>query len=408
RLREIVLTGLLALPTAVLAMVIDAGRLGLYLQMLCSGLILLTSGRRFFRSGWQAMKNRSPNMDVLVALGVGTSWGYSALMVVQPHLAHDGMAHFEGAALLVFFILVGKGLESWARRLASGELRRLVDLQQRDVRVCDDGVEHLVALDAVKIGQQVRVLPGERFPTDAIVVEGASAADESLLTGESLPVEKATGSVVLSGSVNLQAPLRVKVTRDGAESTLQTLIRAVRRAQADKPPIQRFADRAAEWFVPVIIGLSCLTALGWWLAGAPVSLAIMHAVTVLVVACPCALGLATPTAVVVACGMAMRHGLLVRRPSALETLAQVRYLLLDKTGTITQGRPQVQVFHACDEALTCEERGVVAALAGSSNHPLSTTIRAWATETSLSSVPLTEVSEQRGLGLAARDSEGMW
>ncbi len=407
--REIFLTAALALPTAVLAMVVDAGRLGIYLQMLFSGIILVTSGRRFFISGWQALKNRSPNMDVLVALGVGTSWAYSAIMVLHPHLAHDGMAHFEGAALLVLFILIGKGLESWARRLASGELRRLVDLQQRQVRVYDEKGEHMVPLEEVGVGRIIRVLPGERFPTDGVIVEGSSAVDESLLTGESLPVEKGVTSAVVSGSVNLQAPLLVKVTRDGAESTLQTLVRAVRRAQADKPPIQRFADRAAEWFVPVILGLSLLTGVGWVLAGAHVSQAVMHAVTVLVVACPCALGLATPTAVVVACGLAMKRGLLVRRPSALEAMARVQRLIVDKTGTITQGRPAVHAYHPYVAPLSDEQSSAVVELAGASNHPLSATIKSWvegAFGRSIQKAGLSEVTEQRGLGMSGRDARG--
>ncbi len=402
-------TALLALPVAFLAMGAADSWANRFTQMVLSGLLLMTTGRRFFSGAVRSLKNRSTNMDVLVALGVGAAWGYSALVLMLPAFAgHHGMIHFEAAALLILFISIGKRLESAARREAAASLRGLTGLQQGTARrVGPDGAFVDVHVDVVEPGDLLVIRPGERFPTDGEVAAGDSSADESLLTGESMPVAKSPGSPVVSGSVNLTGELRVRATRRGAESTLQSLIRTMRRAQADKPRLQRFADRASDVFVPVVVSLAVVTFAGWLFAGKGLNTALMHAVSVLVVACPCALGLATPTAVVVSSGIAMARGLLVKKPSSLEALADVKYILFDKTGTLTEGTPAV-----ADVAWLAPDgcrrfAPAIAELASRSLHPLSHGIHKNLSEyIDTNSVSFVSVEEKRGFGLVGTPSSG--
>lgn len=403
-------TALLALPVAFLAMGAPDTWANRFTQMVLSGLILMTTGRRFFTGAVRSLRNRTTNMDVLVALGVGAAWGYSALVLTLPALAgHHGMIHFEAAALLILFISIGKLLESAARREAAASLRSLTGLQQGTAhRLSADGTVSDIAVDLVAPGDLLVIRPGERFPTDAEVTAGDSASDESLLTGESMPVAKSPGSAVVSGSVNLTGELRVRATRRGSDSTLQSLIRTMRRAQADKPRLQRFADRASDVFVPLVVSLAALTFLGWLFAGKGLNTALMHAVSVLVVACPCALGLATPTAIVVSSGVAMARGLLVKKPSSLEALADVKYILFDKTGTLTEGRPAVDTVVWLVPDGGQRHAAALADLASRSLHPLSNGIRQRlepyiGENTSLS---LVSVEEKRGFGMAATTASG--
>ncbi len=403
-------TAALAIPVAVLAMLVADSPANRVTQMVLSGVVLATTGRRFFTGAARALAARFATMDVLVALGIGAAWGYSALVLLVPSLGHNGMIHFETAAILVLFILVGKMLETRARHQAADALRSLTRLQQLPARLlAADGGETFVAVDALQPGDQVRVLPGERFPADGEVARGETAADESLLTGESMPVAKAPGMTVVSGSVNLTGEVVVRVTRSGGDSTLSTLIRAMRRAQADKPAIQRFADRAADVFVPVVVLLAVLTLIGWAVAGAGLHAALMHAVTVLVVACPCALGLATPTAVVVASGLALRRGLLVKKPSSLEALADVRFLLFDKTGTLTVGSPVVRYAGRLGEADEPDWSGLgmVRGLAARSLHPLARGVAAWLADQGVAACDPESAEERKGFGLVGKDATGV-
>lgn len=406
----LVFTALLALPVAFLAMGAADTWANRFTQMVLSGLLLMTTGRRFFSGAVRSLKNRSTNMDVLVALGVGAAWGYSALVLMLPSFAgHHGMIHFEAAALLILFISIGKLLESAARREAAASLRGLTSLQQGTARrLGSDGAVVDIHVDAVEPGDQLMIRPGERFPTDGEVVAGDSSADESLLTGESMPVAKSPGSPVVSGSVNLNGELRVKATRRGAESTLQSLIRTMRRAQADKPRLQRFADRASDIFVPVVVSLAAATFAGWLFAGKGLNTALMHAVSVLVVACPCALGLATPTAIVVSSGIAMARGLLVKKPSSLEALAGVKYILLDKTGTLTEGVPAVTDVTWLAPDGCRRFASAVAELASRSLHPLSRGICENLSKYININIQngFVSVEEKRGFGLVGTSSSG--
>ncbi|HOI90703.1 MAG TPA: heavy metal translocating P-type ATPase [Candidatus Rifleibacterium sp.] len=409
-IKSLVFTALLAIPVAYLAMFMPDTSANRFVQMILSGLILLTTGRRFFTGAVRSLQNRSTNMDVLVALGIGTAWSYStAVLIFSTSMGHHGMIHFEAAAMLALFITAGKMLESMARREASSSLRSLTSLLQSTAhRITSENTIEDVSIEQVEPGDTLVVKPGERFPTDGEIISGESSADESLMTGESMPVNKSVGSRVISGSINLTGELQIKATRRGSESTLQSLIRTMRRAQADKPKLQRFADRASDFFVPIVMSLSALTFIGWLVAGAGLNTALMHAVSVLVVACPCALGLATPTAIVVASGIAMRKGLLVKKTSSLEALSDIRFILLDKTGTLTAGKPVVEMVVWRSSSLQQRFTNIISDLASRSLHPLSHGIhlKLGKDPQSDQAENLANVEERRGFGITGTTATG--
>jgi len=414
-LAAILFTALLAIPVFSMAMFGADNWPNRFSQMVLSGIILTTTGRRFFTGAARSLASRSANMDVLVAMGVGAAWGYSALVMMFPSIGHGGMIHFETSAVLVLFILFGKMLETRARHKATASLRSLTRMQQAKARRVLNDLEETIDGAEVKPGDRIRVLPGECFPVDGVIERGEAAADESLLTGESMPVSKGPGATAISGSLNLTGEVLVKANRNGSESTLQALIRTMRRAQADKPPIQRFADRVSDWFVPVVIGSALITGLGWIASGTDWNMALMHSITVLVVACPCALGLATPTAVVVACGIALRRGLLVKKPSALEALASIKFILFDKTGTLTEGTPTVKfamdttggelAINAVRPEPSVNLQCLLGFL-GRSIHPLARGAAAWVAAKGI--VPETPISveEQKGFGILGKAADG--
>ncbi|MBI3038242.1 copper-translocating P-type ATPase [bacterium] len=403
---ELLFTGLLATPVVFLSMFPESSSKNQFFQMVFSGIILLSTGRRFFTGAFRSIWNKSLNMDVLVAIGIGTSWGYSILTLLLPHFGHGGMAHFETASLLVFFILAGKNIELRARHEVSRSLFSLSKLQQEKVRRVENDTEESVDLSQVRIGDTLRILPGERYPTDGNVEFGESNADESLITGEAMPVHKTRGNLVYSGTLNQTGELLVQITKDGPNSTLQTIIRTVRRAQADKPSIQRFADKASGIFVPFILALSAVTFFGWYISGGPFNISLMHSIAVLVVACPCALGLATPTALLVSSGIALKHGVLVKKGSALEALAKIKFLLIDKTGTLTEGKPIVQKIDLYGNLDRQEIFQMVCSLAHKSIHPLSIAILGKLNLKPQISFPFEKFEELHGFGLSGIDSKG--
>ncbi|RQS95322.1 heavy metal translocating P-type ATPase [Burkholderia seminalis] len=339
-----------------------------WLQLVLASIVQFGFGARFYRAAWHAVKARTGNMDLLVALGTSAAYGLSLWMLLRDP-AHPGHLYFEASAVIVTLVRFGKWLESRAKRQATEAIRALNALRPDRARVVEHGVERDVPLAQVRVGTQVSIRPGERVPVDGRIVSGRSHIDESLITGESLPVPKDDGDPVTAGSINGEGALVVATTAIGAETTLARIIRLVESAQAEKAPIQRLVDRVSEVFVPAILGIAVLTLVGWLIAGAGTETAILNAVAVLVIACPCALGLATPAAIMAGTGVAARHGVLIKDAQALELAQRTTVIAFDKTGTLTEGKPSVTAFDAVgvprDEALA-----LAAAVQRQSDHPL--------------------------------------
>ncbi|MBO2976970.1 heavy metal translocating P-type ATPase [Burkholderia pseudomallei] len=362
-----VLTTPLALPMFAAPFGVDAA-LPAWLQLALASIVQFGFGARFYRAAWHALKARAGNMDLLVALGTSAAYGLSIwLMLRDPgHAAH---LYFEASAVIVTLVRFGKWLEARAKRQTTDAIRALNALRPDRARIVEHGVERDVPLAQVRVGTVVRVLPGERVPVDGRIEVGVTHVDESLITGESLPVPKGPGERVTAGSINGEGALTVATTAIGAETTLARIIRLVESAQAEKAPIQRLVDRVSAVFVPAIVAIAFATFAGWLVAGAGVETAILNAVAVLVIACPCALGLATPAAIMAGTGVAARHGVLIKDAQALELAQRARIVAFDKTGTLTQGRPTVTAFDAIGiprgDALA-----LAAAVQRASAHPL--------------------------------------
>jgi P-type Cu+ transporter len=317
-------------------------------------------GARFYRSGWQALRSGSGNMDLLVVLGTSAAYGLSCwlwIMGLRAHYVLHSMVqpelYFEASATVITLVLLGKWLETRAKHQTSAAIRALQALRPDQARVLRDGEWHWLPLGSLVVGDRVMVQPGERIPVDGVVLQGESLVDESLLTGESMPISKSVGDGVTGGAVNGDGLLELDTTRLGAESTLSRIIRLVEQAQMAKPPVQRLVDRVSAIFVPVVVGIALLTFLGWGLLGGDWQQALLNGVAVLVIACPCALGLATPTAIMVGTGVAARHGILIKDALALEQAQAIGQVVFDKTGTLTQGHPELvsyAVVNAQDSA----------------------------------------------------------
>ncbi|CAB3754022.1 heavy metal translocating P-type ATPase [Burkholderia paludis] len=339
-----------------------------WLQLVLASIVQFGFGARFYRAAWHAVKARAGNMDLLVALGTSAAYGLSLWMLLRDP-AHPGHLYFEASAVIVTLVRFGKWLESRAKRQTTDAIRALNALRPDRARIVEHGVERDVPLSQVRVGTRVSIRPGERVPVDGRIVSGRSHIDESLITGESLPVPKDDGDPVTAGSINGEGALVVDTTTIGAETTLARIIRLVESAQAEKAPIQRLVDRVSEVFVPAILGIALLTLIGWLIAGAGMETAILNAVAVLVIACPCALGLATPAAIMAGTGVAARHGVLIKDAQALELAQRATVIAFDKTGTLTEGKPSMTAFEAVgmprDAALA-----LAAAVQRQSDHPL--------------------------------------
>ncbi|RIV43806.1 heavy metal translocating P-type ATPase [Burkholderia pseudomallei] len=362
-----VLTTPLALPMFAAPFGVDAA-LPAWLQLALASIVQFGFGARFYRAAWHALKARAGNMDLLVALGTSAAYGLSIwLMLRDPgHAAH---LYFEASAVIVTLVRFGKWLEARAKRQTTDAIRALNALRPDRARIVEHGVERDVPLAQVRVGTVVRVLPGERVPVDGRIEAGVTHVDESLITGESLPVPKEPGERVTAGSINGEGALTVATTAIGAETTLARIIRLVESAQAEKAPIQRLVDRVSAVFVPAIVAIAFATFAGWLVAGAGVETAILNAVAVLVIACPCALGLATPAAIMAGTGVAARHGVLIKDAQALELAQRARIVAFDKTGTLTQGRPTVTAFDAIGIP-RADALALAAAVQRASAHPL--------------------------------------
>jgi Cu+-exporting ATPase len=355
-------------------------------------------GARFYVAAWKAVRAGAGNMDLLVALGTSAGYGLS---LYEWATAAGGMPHlyFEASAVVIALVLLGKYLESRAKRQTASAIRALEALRpERAIQVID-GREQDVAISALRLNDLVMVKPGERFPVDGEVVEGQSHADEALISGESLPVPKQPGDKVTGGAINGEGRLLVRTQALGAETVLARIIRLVEDAQAAKAPIQKLVDKVSQVFVPVVLLLALATLIGWWLYGAPIETALINAVAVLVIACPCALGLATPTAIMAGTGVAARYGILIKDAEALERAHEVSAVVFDKTGTLTSGAPRIAHLSAidADEAALLQMAG---ALQRGSEHPLAKAVLDACAERGLSVADVSDSQSLTGRGIA--------
>ena len=359
-------------------------------QFVLASIVQFWLGARFYRAGWQAARALSGNMDLLVALGTSAAWGLSTWIWLRT--GHARGLYFESSALLITFVLFGKWLETRARRSTATAILALMRLRPETARIRQSDVETDVPIADVRHGDLIVVRPGERIPVDGRIREGSGAIDASMLTGESLPVDHGVGDAVSAGSFNTDGNLVIETTAIGAETMLARIVRLVEDAQASKAPIQRLADRVSAVFVPVVLAIALLTWGGWMVAGTQPSIAILNAVSVLVIACPCALGLATPTAIMVGTGIAARRGILIRDAAALEKAFAVQVVAFDKTGTLTLGKPSLA------RIVPASFLADAAALQAGSEHPLAEAVRAAAA--GLAVDPVRDFRSFAGLGVA--------
>lgn len=341
-------------------------------QLLLATPVQFWAGWRFYRGAWGALKAFTGNMDVLVALGTSAAYGLSLFNVLWPKLG-GGALYFEASAAVVTLVLLGKWMENRAKHGTTAAIRALMELRPETARVIRDGSDIEVPVSRVVTGDLVVVRPGERIPVDGLVVDGASHADEALITGESMPVEKGPDDPVTGGSINGEGLLRIEATTVGIASVLSRIIAMVQGAQGSKAPVQRLVDRIAAIFVPIVLTIAAATFIAWWSIDGDLPTAIINAVAVLVIACPCALGLATPTAIMVGTGAAAEAGILIKDAEALERAYRVSAVVLDKTGTLTEGRPSVTAIEAADGDADELIRLAAAAEQGS-EHPLAKAI----------------------------------
>ncbi len=384
-----------------------------WLQLLLATPVVLWGGKPFFERGWRSIVNRSLNMFTLIAIGTGAAFAYSVVATVAPGIfppafrdAH-GMVHvyFEAAGIIVALVLMGQVLELRARSQTSGAIRALLGMAPKTARrIADDGAESDVPLDTVQVGDRLRVRPGEKVPVDGIVLEGRSAVDESMVTGESIPVEKDAGSRVTGATLNGTGSLVMRAERVGADTMLARIVKMVSEAQRSRAPIQRLADKVSAIFVPAVIGISAISFVIWALVGPEPALAyaLVNAVAVLIIACPCALGLATPMSIMVGVGRGAGAGVLIRNAEALEVLESVDTLVLDKTGTLTEGRPTLTEVRPLGDVTQDDLLRLAAAVEKGSEHPLAAAIVAGAAVRGLTVPSVADFSSVTGQGVVGR------
>jgi Cu+-exporting ATPase len=417
--RRFRLAALLAAPVVVATMadMASGGRFAMtsgpwinWMELVLATPVVFWAGRPFFERGWASVVNRSPNMFTLIALGIGAAYVYSALGTIAPAVFPEGFmmhgavdTYFDTAVVITVLVLLGQVLELRARSRTNTALRHLLGLIPKTARVVRDGEERDVPLEDVRIGDLCRVRPGERVPVDGIVTEGLSSVDESMVTGEPIPVEKEPGSRVTAGTINTNGSLLFRAERVGADTLLAQIVRMVGEAQRSRAPIQRVADRISAYFVPAVVASAALAFVGWTVWGPPprLALAVLSAVAVLIVACPCALGLATPMAIMVGTGRGASAGVLVKNAEALERLERVDTIVVDKTGTLTEGKPRVVSIAVLDGRTEDEALQLAAALERPSEHPLAAAVLAAARERALD-VPRVDLFEaEPGKGIKA-------
>jgi Cu+-exporting ATPase len=367
--------------------------LSVWIQFALTTPVVLWAGWPFFVRGWRSLVSRNLNMFTLIALGIGVAWGYSVVATILPNIfppsfrASDGVGavYYEAAAVITVLVLLGQVLELRAREHTSGAIRALLDLAPKTARRVKDGQEEEVPLDSIVVGDHVRVRPGEKVAVDGEVIEGRSSIDESLVTGESMPVTKEVGAKVIGGTINRSGALIIRAEKIGRDSMLSRIVQMVADAQRSRAPIQRLADRVASWFVPAVIAVALLAFGAWMIWGAQprFAFALVSAVSVLIIACPCALGLATPMSIMVGVGRGAQAGVLVKNADALERMERIDTLVIDKTGTLTEGKPSVVAIVVNKDFDKDEVLRLAASVEQASEHPLAAAIVAKAQEVKL-------------------------
>ncbi|HEX5393403.1 MAG TPA: heavy metal translocating P-type ATPase [Rhodocyclaceae bacterium] len=368
-----------------------------WFQLLLATPVQFWVGSRYYVGAWYSLRGGSGNMDVLVALGTSMAWLYSAIVTALG--LHDQHVYFEASATVITLILLGKILEARAKARTSSAIEALIRLQPQTARIEKDGELREVPVASLIPGDVFIVRPGESVPVDGEVIEGGSHVNEAMLTGESLPVAKQARSQVFAATVNGDGLLRCKATGVGGHTMLAAIIRMVEQAQGSKAPVQRLADKISAVFVPVVCAIALATFLGWWLMAGNFAAALINAVAVLVIACPCALGLATPTAIMVGTGLGAKAGILIRNAEALELAEKLQVLVVDKTGTLTQGKPAVTDLVPADGVSETELLQAAASLEQASSHPLAEAIVSRAREAGLVLVPPANAQSEAGRGL---------
>jgi Cu+-exporting ATPase len=382
-----------------------------WVQWLLATPVVLWGGWPFFQRGWTSVVNRAPNMFTLIAMGTGAAYGYSTVATVAPALLpssfrlHDGSiaVYFEAAAIITVLVLLGQVLELKARSQTSSAIRALLRLAPKTARLIKpDGQEEDVPLEHIQVGHRLRVRPGERVPVDGMVKEGATAVDESMITGESIPVEKTVGVRVTGGTINGTGGIVMVAERVGRDTMLARIVQMVGEAQRSRAPIQRLADVTAAYFVPLVVAAALITAVAWaiWGPEPKLAYALVNAVAVLIIACPCALGLATPMSIMVGTGRGATVGVLVKKAEALEVFGKVNTLVIDKTGTLTEGKPKLLSVHVVPPWSDVDLLRFAASLERSSEHPLAAAVVAGAEGRGIACAPVEQFRSVTGKGVA--------
>ena len=389
--------GILSFPVVLVGMGMPTSRWLHWLQFALTTPVVFWSGRSFFTKAWRLAKQRAANMDTLIALGVGSAYGYSLPALFR----RKGYIYFEAGAAIITFVLLGRFLEERAKGKAGEAIRRLVDLQPQTATLIRDGQEVIIPVDDCLIDDVLLIRPGEKIPTDGVVIQGVSTVDEAMVTGESLPVVKDLGHKVIGGCVNGSGVLRIRVTAVGMDTILAGIVHMVDQAQATKLPIQKQVDKISAVFVPSVMVLSGLTMVGWLIVGAPFGFAFGNAITVLLIACPCALGLATPAAIMVGAGQAAREGIYIRNGESLETAANLKVVVFDKTGTITEGKPKVTDLLKLSRMSEAKLIRLAASAENNSEHFLGKAIVSYAKEQAIELQDCSYFYSETGQGIEA-------
>lgn len=411
--KQLIGAGIFTLPIFIMGMFFMDWVPGYYISMILAIPVLFVFGRTFFINAWKQAKRKSVNMDTLVAMSTGIAFVYSVFATLFPSFfierGVEPHVYFEAATVIITFILLGRVLEAKAKSNTSVALKKLMGLQPKTLRAIINGTEQEILIEEVEIGNVIIVRPGERIPVDGVVIQGGSYVNESMISGESVPVEKNEGDKVFAGTINQKGSFNFRAEKVGSDTLLSQIIKRVQEAQGSKAPVQKMVDKIASIFVPVVIGIAILTFIVWMLVGGDnaFSHALITSIAVLIVACPCALGLATPTAIMVGIGKGAENNILIKDAESLELGYKTDVIILDKTGTITKGKPNVtDITWYVDEDEEEYNKRVLLALEANSEHPLADAVIRRLKEEGVQPIEMFEFQSITGQGVKAKDSKG--